>query len=130
MRRESVGNSGPPRTVEPGVDLTTPPPAAHPAVAELGITPGGTATFVQLSSRFCRPCRAAHQVLERVAATTPGVVHVDVDVTDHLALGERLDVRATPTVLVLDADGVERARVVGAPTLAQARAAVAALSAR
>lgn len=112
------------------MDLTTPPPAAHPAVAELGITPGATATFLQLSSRFCRPCRAAHQVLERVAATTPGVVHVDVDVTDHLALGERLDVRSTPTVLVLDGDGVERARVVGAPTLAQARAAVAALSVR
>ena len=69
-------------------------------------------------------------MLERVAATTPGVVHVDVDVTDHLALGERLDVRSTPTVLVLDGDGVERARVVGAPTLAQARAAVAAVSAR
>ncbi|MBB2925094.1 thioredoxin family protein [Cellulomonas cellasea] len=110
------------------MDLRTPAGAAHPVVAELGITPGTAATFVQLSSRFCRPCRAAHQVLERVAATTPGVVHVDVDVSEHLALGERLDVRATPTVLVLDGDGVERARVVGAPTLAQARAAVAALS--
>ncbi|MGW6132066.1 thioredoxin family protein [Cellulomonas sp. NPDC055163] len=112
------------------MDLTTPAAGAHPLVAELGITPGATATFVQLSSRFCRPCRAAHQVLERVAATTPGVVHVDIDVTDHLALGERLDVRSTPTVLVLDGDGAERARVVGAPTLAQARAAVAALSGR
>jgi thiol-disulfide isomerase/thioredoxin len=109
------------------VDLTTP---AHPVVDELGITLGGAATFVQLSSRFCRPCRAAHQVLERIAATTPGVVHVDVDVTEHLALGERLDVRSTPTVLLLDGDGVERARVVGAPTLAQARAAVSALSGR
>ena len=109
------------------MDLTTP---AHPVVDELGITLGGAVTFVQLSSRFCRPCRAAHQVLGRVAATTPGVVHVDVDVTDHLALGERLDVRSTPTVLVLDSRGVERARVVGPPSLAQARAAVEALSAR
>jgi protein-disulfide isomerase len=53
------------------------------------------------------------------------VAHVELEVGEHLALGERLDVRTTPTVLVLDAAGVVRARAVGAPTLAQARVALA-----
>jgi thiol-disulfide isomerase/thioredoxin len=97
----------------------------HAVLAELGLTPAARVTFVQLSSRFCRPCRAAQQVLARVAASSEGVRHVDVDVNDHLDLAERLAVRSTPTVLVLDGDGVERTRVVGAPSLAQARAIVA-----
>ena len=69
-------------------------------------------------------------MLERVVTTTEGVAHVEVDVADHLALGERLGITATPTVLVLDAEGVERVRAAGVPTLAQARAALAAVSER
>lgn len=97
---------------------------------DIGLPIGARATFVQFSSTFCVPCRATRRVLERVAATTEGVVHVDVDVADHVALGERLGISATPTVLVLDAEGVERVRAAGVPTLAQARAALAAVSGR
>jgi len=106
-------------------------PAARLDLArDLGL-PGGTrATFVQFSSAFCAPCRTTRRVLERVVTTTDGVVHVEVDVADHLALGERLGITETPTVLVLDAEGVERIRAAGVPTLAQARAALAALSGR
>lgn len=93
--------------------------------AELGRPLGRRATFVQISSAFCLPCRATRRVLEIVAGEQDGVAHIELDVADHLALGERLDVRSTPTVLVLDADGVERVRATGAPTLAQARAALA-----
>jgi protein-disulfide isomerase len=53
---------------------------------------------------------------------------VELDVADHLALGERLGIVSTPTVLILDAHGVERSRATGAPTLAQARAALATVS--
>jgi thiol-disulfide isomerase/thioredoxin len=106
-------------------------PALGPALGlDLGLPIGARATFVQFSSTFCAPCRITRRVLERVVATSEGVAHVEIDVADHLALGERLGITATPTVLVLDADGVERSRVTGAPTLAQARAVLAAVSGR
>ncbi|MCC2309133.1 TlpA family protein disulfide reductase [Cellulomonas chengniuliangii] len=93
--------------------------------ADLGARLGQRATFVQVSSAFCLPCRAARRVLAQVADQHEGVAHVEIDVADHLELGEWLGIRATPTVLVLDANGAERVRATGAPTLAQARAALA-----
>lgn len=106
------------------------------AVAEQVLTPddigaplGASATVVQLSSAFCMPCRATRAVVGRAVATTTGVTAVDLDVADHLALGERLDVTSTPTVLVLDAQGRVRVRASGVPTLAQLRAALATASA-
>jgi thiol-disulfide isomerase/thioredoxin len=93
--------------------------------AELGAPLGERATLVQFSSTFCAPCRAARRTLARVVATDDGVVHVEVDVADRTDLGERFGVTVTPTVLVLDADGTVVRRASGAPTLAQARAAVA-----
>jgi thioredoxin-like negative regulator of GroEL len=88
---------------------------------------GRDATFLQLSSGFCAPCRATRRVLERVVATQDGVAHVEVDVTDRADLAERFGVTETPTVVVLDADGAPVVRVAGVPSLAQARAVVAAL---
>jgi len=111
--------------------MTVEPARLDPALGpDLGLAIGTRATFVQFSSTFCAPCRATRRVLERVVATSDGVAHVELDVADHLALGERLGITATPTVLVLDADGAERSRASGAPTLAQARAALAAVSGR
>ncbi|WP_298459666.1 thioredoxin family protein [uncultured Cellulomonas sp.] len=92
---------------------------------DLGGPLGPRATLVQFSSTFCAPCRATRRVLERLVATDHGVAHVELDVADRGDLGERLDVTVTPTVLVLDRDGVLVQRASGAPSLAQARAAVA-----
>lgn len=89
---------------------------------------GAAATFVQLSSAFCAPCRATRRILERVVATTEGVVHVEVDVADRADLAERFAVTQTPTVVLLDGGGRPVARVTGVPSLAQARAAVAAVA--
>ncbi|WP_448629663.1 TlpA family protein disulfide reductase [Cellulomonas soli] len=88
---------------------------------------GPRATLVQFSSTFCAPCRATRRVLERVVATSDGVRHVELDVAEHPHLGERLDITATPTVLVLDADGRVVRRAQGVPTLAQVRAVLATL---
>lgn len=96
--------------------------------AVLGAPLGAAATFVQLSSGFCAPCRATRRVLERVVATGEGVAHVEVDVADRADLAARFAVTETPTVVVLDAAGVPVARATGVPSLAQARAAVAALA--
>jgi thiol-disulfide isomerase/thioredoxin len=92
---------------------------------DLGAPLGRRATLVQFSSAFCAPCRATRRVLERLVGTDDGVTHVELDVAERPDLGERFDVTVTPTVLVLDAAGTVVRRAVGAPTLAQARAAVA-----
>jgi thioredoxin-related protein len=54
-------------------------------------------------------------VLGRIADAVPGVVHVEVDAEANLDLVRRLDVRRTPTTLVLDAEGREIRRAAGVP---------------
>jgi thiol-disulfide isomerase/thioredoxin len=83
--------------------------------SQVGAALGERATLVQFSTAFCAPCRATRAVLADVAGMVPGVVHVEVDAESHLDLVRRLDVRRTPTVLVLDRDGLIRRRAVGAP---------------
>lgn len=82
---------------------------------------GERATLLQISSGFCAPCRAARGLLERVAATTAGVRHVDLDVAQHTALAERLAITRTPTVLLLGPGGAVLARHEGVPRLAAVR---------
>ena len=88
---------------------------------------GERATFVQFSSPICAPCRSTERVLSGIADETPGVAHLDVDVSERLDLADEFDIRRTPTVLVLDAAGLVRQRLVGPPTRAQALTALAAL---
>ncbi|MER7414288.1 MULTISPECIES: TlpA family protein disulfide reductase [Streptomyces] len=76
---------------------------------------GSRATLVQFSSAFCQPCRATRRTLAEVSAMVEGVRHVEYDAEDHLALVRALDIRSTPTVLVLDADGREVRRAAGQP---------------
>lgn len=92
--------------------------------ADLGVPLGGRATFLQLSSEVCAPCRRTHAVLQHLAATTPDVVHVDVDVVERLDLVHRFSVLRTPTVLVLDARGAVVGRASGAMDRRQAHAAL------
>ena len=92
--------------------------------ADLGVPLGERATVVQFSSTFCAPCRATRYVVERAVATTDGVAYADLDIADHLALGERLAIDVTPTVLLLDARGEVVRRATGVPTLAQLRSAL------
>lgn len=101
--------------------LATAPVAARPddrtvvGPAEIGTALGERATLVQFSSAFCAPCRATRQILSDVSGAVPGVAFVDVDAESHLDLVRRLDVRRTPTVLVLDASGHVVRRASGQP---------------
>ncbi len=95
---------------------------------ELGAPLGDRVTLVQISTQFCAPCRAARRVLGAVAASTPGVRHIEVDAERHLGLVQRLDVRRTPTVLLLDDRGRVRRRSVGVPTEEQVTAGVLAVA--
>jgi thiol-disulfide isomerase/thioredoxin len=96
--------------------------------SELGSTLGARATIVQFSSTFCQPCRMTRLVVERAVRTAQDVAYVDLDVAEHLELGERLGIDVTPTVLVLDEAGAVRFRASGVPTLAQVRAALVAVA--
>lgn len=82
---------------------------------EIGRPLGERATLVQFSSAFCAPCRATRQILSGIAEAVPGVGHVEVDAESHLDLVRRLDIRRTPTTLVLDAAGREVRRATGVP---------------
>ncbi len=86
---------------------------------------GERATLLQFSSAFCAPCRATRRILDDVAATTPGVVHLEVDAEHHLDVVRRLGILRTPTTLVLGEQGHEITRAMGAPTKQQVLAALA-----
>lgn len=94
------------------------------AAADLGAPLGERATLVQFSSAFCQPCRATRRVLDEVSRLVPGVAHVEVDAEANLGLVRRLDVRRTPTVLVLDGRGVVVRRASGQPRRADVLAAL------
>jgi thiol-disulfide isomerase/thioredoxin len=97
----------------------------------LGGPLGSRATLVQFSSAFCAPCRATRVVLAKIAGDVDGVAHYDLDAESNLELVRALDIRRTPTTLVLDADGRETARAGGVPRREQVLAALgAAVTAR
>lgn len=96
--------------------------------AELGRPLGGRATLVQFSSAFCAPCRATRVVLADVAQLVDGVEHVEIDAESRLDLVRRLDVRRTPTVLVLRPDGSIARRGSGQPRKADVLAALGEVS--
>jgi thiol-disulfide isomerase/thioredoxin len=103
-------------------------PAADPAWlitgAELGQPLGQRATLVQFSTAFCAPCRATRRILAEVAGMTDGVAHVEIDAESHLDLVRSLDIRRTPTVLVVAPDGRIAKRASGQPRKADVIAAL------
>ncbi|MDZ5620022.1 thioredoxin family protein [Nocardioides bizhenqiangii] len=103
----------------------TPTAWDHVAAAASGTARGERATLVQFSSAFCAPCRTARVVLSDVAAHEDGVHHVEIDAEQHLDLVRTLDVRRTPTTLILDPGGHEVLRAAGAPQKRQVLAAIA-----
>ena len=114
------------RPARPAAGGTAGPAPAGPGLttADLGAPLGARATLVQFSTAFCAPCRATRQVLADVAAMTDGIAHVEIDAESHLDLVRRLDVRRTPTVLVLGPDGRIARRASGQPRKADVIAAL------
>jgi thiol-disulfide isomerase/thioredoxin len=92
--------------------------------AELGLPLGQRATLVQFSTAFCAPCRATRRILSEVAGMIEGVSHVEIDAESRLDLVRRLDIRRTPTVLVVGPDGRIAKRASGQPRKADVIAAV------
>ena len=88
---------------------------------------GSRATLVQFSSAFCTPCRATRTLLENVVTELSDVRHVEIDAETNLELVRKLDIRSTPTTLILNSLGVEVGRAIGAPKRDQVLAALAAI---
>ena len=93
---------------------------------DIGADLGERLTLVQFSSAFCSPCRATRTLLADVTSDRPDVAHVEVDAESNLDLVRRLDIRRTPTVVVLDATGAVVGRASGLPRREQVEAVVAA----
>ena len=102
-------------------------PAAADGVvtaAELGAPLGERATLVQFSTEFCAYCGPTRELLAEVAGARDGVAFVEVDAARRLDLTRRLNVRSTPTVLVLAADSSIAQRASGMPRRPEVLAAV------
>ncbi len=82
---------------------------------EIGSELGDRATLVQFSSAFCTPCRATRTLLSQVVTDYPGIKYVEIDAESNLELVRKLNINSTPTTLVLDANGMELSRAIGAP---------------
>jgi thiol-disulfide isomerase/thioredoxin len=94
------------------------------APADIGAPLGERATLIQFTTAFCAPCKATRRILDEVVRMVDGVAYVDVDAEANLELVRRLDVRRTPTVLVLDAQGRVVKRASGQPRKADVIAAL------
>ena len=68
--------------------------------------------LVDFNAGWCGPCKAMKPVLEELAAATPGVKFVSVDIDDQDELAEDWDVASIPC-LVLFKGGAEAKRSVG-----------------
>jgi len=94
--------------------------SAKPLIGEeIGGELGTRATFVQFSSAFCTPCRATRALLTDITADLSDVKHIEIDAEQNLELVRKLDIRSTPTTLVLDRNGLEIGRAIGAPKRAE-----------
>ena len=102
---------------DPAHDETT---TARLTTSDIDAALGSRATFVQLSSEVCTPCRRTHAVLAAIAGERNDVSHVDLDVATHLDLVRRFDVMRTPTILLLDGRGAVVGRMSGATDRRQA----------
>ncbi len=85
---------------------------------------GTRATLVQFSSSFCAPCRATRQILSDVAGMLDDVSYVEIDAKSRLDLVRRLNIYATPSVLVLGPDGRIVRQASGQPRQADVIAAL------
>jgi thiol-disulfide isomerase/thioredoxin len=94
---------------------------------EIGADLGSRVTLVQFSSAFCTPCRATRALLTDITADLADVKHIDIDAEKNLDLVRRLDIRSTPTTLILDKSGNEVGRAVGAPKRAEVLATLSAI---
>jgi thiol-disulfide isomerase/thioredoxin len=76
---------------------------------------GKNATLLQFSTEVCSACVATARFYGDLEIATPGLKHIEVDITDRMELAAHFSIMQTPTTLILDKHGMVRARIGGAP---------------
>jgi cytochrome c-type biogenesis protein len=98
----------------PGHTCALPDVEPSAAAAELPIA---EAQFIEFGSQDCPVCRRMRPVVEKLMAACTEldarITHVDVTTAEGRALADRHRVRGTPTFVLLDGRGNERARLLG-----------------
>lgn len=97
---------------------------------DLGQPLSAKATFVQFSTAFCQPCRAAKLMLNAITKDTPEIGHIEIDAESHLDLVRKFHITRTPTTLVVDRSGRVIGKAVGLPKKQEVLATISALSAK
>ncbi len=122
-QRQGKFKASSPVTV-PGSPSSPSPTPKLLTAEDLGSPLGSRATLVQFSTEFCVNCPPTRRMLGQVAQEHAGVELVEVDAAARLDLVRRLNVYATPTVLVLGPDGAIASRASGQPSRSDVLAAV------
>lgn len=76
---------------------------------------GKQATLLQFSTEVCSACVATARLFRELEKATPGLKHIEVDITDRMDLAAHFSIMQTPTTLILDKYGMVKARIGGAP---------------
>lgn len=107
------------------------PAGSGPSLADLGVAlPAGQVTVVQFTGEFCAVCPQAKTLVQRVLRDSPDIAHVELDVAEHPDAVRALDVRRTPTLIIVDASGQPVHRASGMPREHELRRAFADLAPR
>ena len=85
------------------------------SAGEFGGKYGRRLTILQFSTTFCSECRTAKAIVKDVVKDSKDINYVEVDAESNLDLVRRVDIRSTPTTIILDSKGFEIARAKGAP---------------
>ena len=76
---------------------------------------GKKATLLQFSTEVCSACRQTARLYQDLEKQTPGLSHMEVDITDRMELAAHFGILQTPTTLILDKTGRVKSRIGGAP---------------
>ena len=99
-------------------------PGVEPVdTSDLGLSRTGP-TIVHFSAVWCGPCGGVRRVVDQVCDELPEVAHVEIDMDANPSAARRLSVLSLPTTFIFDADGRERYRATGVPTVADLRSAL------
>jgi thioredoxin-related protein len=82
---------------------------------EFGGKYGSRLTILQFSTTLCSECRTAKAIVKDIVKDSKDITYIEVDAESNLDLVRRVDIRSTPTTILLDSKGFEIARAKGAP---------------